>query len=136
MTAFVDVSFACHADRKSHTGCCIFIGDYGAIYCKSSRQTINAMSSSEGELIGSTDLSGAFLFIRSYVLSEGYDVEPMVDLRQDNMAVLTWLKNGRAKDEKGRHMNIRFFWLCDRIKRGHLEVNYTNTKDMVADYLN
>ena len=49
VTAFVDVSFACHADKKSHTGCCIFIGDYGAIYCKSSRQTINAKSSSEGE---------------------------------------------------------------------------------------
>ena len=60
-------------------------------------------SSSDGELIGSTGLSRAFLFIRSYVLSQGYDVEPMIDLRQDNITVLTWLKNGRAKNEKGRH---------------------------------
>ena len=51
VAAFVDVSIACHADRKSHTGC-IFIGDYG---CTSSSETINAKSSSEEELIGLTD---------------------------------------------------------------------------------
>ena len=77
---------------------CTFIGDYSTIYCSSSRETINAKRSSEGELIGSTDLSGAFLFTKSYVLSKGYDVEHRVDLHQDNMAALTWLKNGRAKD--------------------------------------
>ena len=122
MTTFTYVSFACHANRKSETECCIFIVDYGAIYYKSSRQTINAKSSSEEKLIRSTDLSGAFLFLMSYLLNKKYDVEPMVDLRQDNIAVFTWLKNGKAKDEKGKDMNIRFFWLCDRIKRGRMEV--------------
>ena len=48
-TSFVDVAYGCHADGKSHTGCCIYIGDYGAVYCKSSRQTIVTKSSSEAE---------------------------------------------------------------------------------------
>jgi Reverse transcriptase (RNA-dependent DNA polymerase) len=135
VTAFVDVSYASHADRKSHTGCSIFIGDVGAIYCKSSRQNIVTKSSSEAELVGATDLAGAYLWIKNYLKYQSYDMVQEVDLRQDNKAVISWLKNGKAKDEKGRHISIRYFWLADRIKRGNLVVNYTSTNDMVADYL-
>ena len=84
-------------------------------------------------MVGATDLAGAYLWIRKYLLSQGYDMESVVDLRQDNMAVLTWLKNGRAKDEKGRHISSRNFWLADQIKRGKLVANYTRTDKMVAD---
>jgi hypothetical protein len=62
-------------------------------------------------------------------------MEPQVDLRQDNEAVLAWLKNGRAKDERGRHISIRYFWLADVIKRGKLVVKHCKTNNMVADYL-
>jgi hypothetical protein len=135
VTAFVDASYASHADRKSHTGCVIYIGEYGAIYCKSTRQSIVSKSSSEAELVGATDMAGAYLWIRRYLMHQGYDVEFKAELKQDNKAVLAWLKNGRAKDEKARHMSIRYFWLADVIKRGKLIASYCPTGDMVADYL-
>ena len=135
VTAFVDVSFACHADKKSHTGCSIFIGETGSIYNKSSRQSLMVKSSAEAELVGATDLAGAYLWIKKYLQCQEYEVDTAVDLRQDNQAVITWLKNGKAKDEKGRHISIRYFWLADRVKRGNVVVNYTNTKEMIADYL-
>ena len=135
VTVYVDASFATHADRKSHTGCCIFIGDCGAVYSKSSRQMIVTKSSAEAELVGATDMAGAYLWIRRYLLSQGYDMEREVLLNQDNQAVLAWLKNGRAKDEKGKHISIRYFWLNDVIKRGKLIVKYCNTESMIADYL-
>ena len=62
-TVFVDVSFACHADKKSHTGCCIFIGEIGAVCYKSSRQGLVTKSTAEAELVGATNLSGAYLWI-------------------------------------------------------------------------
>jgi hypothetical protein len=133
--AYVDSSFASHSDMKSHTGCCIYLGEYGAIYCKSSRQMIVTKSSAEAELVGATDMAGAYLWIRRYLIAQNYDIVHKVELKQDNKAVLAWLKTGRAKDEKGRHISIRYFWLNDVIKRGELIVNYCNTKDMIADYL-
>ena len=135
VTVFIDASHAIHDDYRSHTGCCLYIGDMGAVYCKSSRQGLNTKSSAESELVGATDLAGAYIWVHSYLKAQNYDVEYEVDLRQDNLAVHAWLKNGRAKDDKGRHINIRYFWLADRIKRGELVVNYTNTSEMVADYL-
>ena len=62
-------------------------------------------------------------------------MESAVDVRQDNQAVITWLKNGRTKDEKGRHISIKYSWLADSIKMRDVVVNYTNTKDMITDYL-
>jgi len=135
VTVYVDASYATHADRKSHTGCCIFIGDYGAVYCKSSRQMIVTKSSAEAELVGATDMAGAYLWIRRYLLSQDYEMEPEVVLNQDNQAVLAWLKSGKARDEKGRHISIKYFWLNDVIKRGKLIVKFCNTENMIADYL-
>jgi hypothetical protein len=80
-------------------------------------------------------MAGAYLWIRKYLLAQCYDMDPVVELKQDNEAVLAWLKNGKAKDEKGRHISIRYFWLADVIKRGKLIVKYCRTNDMVADYL-
>ena len=46
--AYIDASYAVHADKKSHTGCIISL-DKGAINGKSSTQKLNTMSSTETE---------------------------------------------------------------------------------------
>ena len=44
-------------------------------------------------------------------------------------------KNGRGSSSKRtRHINIRYFFVADRIKQGELRVEYCPTGDMVADY--
>ena len=44
-------------------------------------------------------------------------------------------KNGRGSSSKRtRHINIRYFFVVDRIKQGELRVEYCPTGDMVADY--
>ena len=42
--AYIDASYAVHADKKSHTGCIIKLGK-GAVYGKSSTQKLNTTSS-------------------------------------------------------------------------------------------
>ena len=34
---FVDASYGVHSDGRSYTGSCIFIGDVGAVHCRSSK---------------------------------------------------------------------------------------------------
>jgi hypothetical protein len=44
-------------------------------------------------------------------------------------------KNGRASSSKRtRHINIRYYYVTDRIKNGKLRVEYCPTGDMVADF--
>ena len=54
---------------------------------------------------------------------------------QDNQSSLLLEKNGRGSSGKRtRHINIRFFFIADRIKNGELRVEYCPTEDMIADY--
>jgi len=44
-------------------------------------------------------------------------------------------RNGRASSSKRtRHINIRYFFVQDRIAAGEVSVAYCPTKEMVADY--
>jgi hypothetical protein len=44
-------------------------------------------------------------------------------------------ENGKMSTGKmTKHINIRYFFCTDRIKKGELSVKYCPTSDMIADY--
>ena len=51
---WVDTAYAVHNDMKSHTGGATSLGR-GAIMCKSMKQKLNTKSSTEAEVVGSSD---------------------------------------------------------------------------------
>ena len=57
----------------------------------------------------------------------------MID--QDNQSTLAMLDKGQATGPTSRHINIRYFWLTDRIASGEVQVRYKETEDMTADML-
>ena len=53
---------------------------------------------------------------------------------QDNQSAILLEKNGRASSsKKTKHLNIRYFFITDRIKKGELHIEYCPTDNMVAD---
>jgi hypothetical protein len=45
-------------------------------------------------------------------------------------------KNGRASSGKRtRHINIRYFFVADRVKSNEVSIEYCPTETMMADYL-
>ena len=61
----------------------------------------------------------------------------MVDtvLYQDNKSTMLLEKNGRASSGKRtRHIDIRFYFVADRVKNGELRIEHCHTEEMVADY--
>jgi hypothetical protein len=131
--AYIDASYAVHADKKSHTGCIISLGK-GAIYGKSSTQKLNTTSSTEAELVAMTEASNQVLWTRNFLIHQSYEVDPAV-IYQDNMSTIQLIKNGRSNSERTRHIDIKFFFLHDRIKSDHIIVTYKSTKEMIADLL-
>ena len=131
--AYVDASYAVHPDMKSHTGCVISLG-MGPIYVKSSTQKLNTKSSTEAELVGLSDCSNQVIWTRNFLIQQGYIMPPAV-MYQDNMSTIQLIKNGRSTSEKTRHVDIRFFFMHDRVNSGDVSLVYMNTKDMTADAL-
>ena len=131
--AYVDASYGVHSDMKSHTGSVISLGK-GVIYGKSSTQKLNTKSSTESELVGLSDSANQILWVRNFMLNQGYKMEPAI-IYQDNKSTIQLINNGRSNSEKTRHVNIRYFFLTDRIKTNEIKIEYRSTKEMLADIL-
>ena len=57
-------------------------------------------------------------------------------VHQDNESTMKLLNNGRESSTKRtRHINIRYYFLTDRIQNGELRVKYCSTDEMIADFM-
>jgi len=133
VTVYIDASYATHNDRKSHTGVCVTLG-CGMVYCSSKRQKINTKSACEAELVGLSDGLGIPIQLQNFLLSVGYKLPPIL-VMQDNTSTIQLAKNGRSYSDTTRHVETRYFWMHDRIKRGQIELKHTVTLAMIADVL-
>ena len=130
---WVDASFAVHPDMRSHTGAVMSIGK-GAIYSSSTRQKINTRSSTEGELVGVNDTLPQIIWTRNFLEAQGYKMRP-ADVYQDNQSAILLEKNGKASSSRRtRHINIRYFFVTDRVAKGEMIIKYCPTKEMLADF--
>ena len=131
---FVDASYGVHSDGRSHTGSCVVIGDVGAVHCRSSKQLIVTKSSTEAELVGLSDSANQSIFIRTFLIAQGYKMEP-VTIYQDNQSCMALVERGRSGAERTRHIQIRYFWVKERVDTGEVRVQYLRSEDMYANVL-
>jgi hypothetical protein len=131
--AYIDASYGVHADKRSHTGSTVSLGK-GSAYAKSSAQKINTKSSTEAELVALSDSTGMVIWTRHFLEGQGYDMKP-AQIWEDNASTIAMVKNGKPTADATRHIDIRFFWLTDRAKRGDIKIDHMPTLSMIADIL-
>jgi hypothetical protein len=131
--AYVDASFAIHHDMKSHTGGLITLGS-GPIYVCSKRQGLVTKSSTESELVGISDVLPQIIWVRDFLLAQGYSTGP-AKLFEDNMSTIAMANRGASNSPRTRHIAIRFFFVKDRIEGGEVVIEHLGTEDMLADAL-
>ena len=130
---WADASYGVHPDLKSHTGGALSLGK-GVIYGTSRRQRINTNSSTEAELVGLSDVMPQILWTRYFLEAQGFTVSDCI-VYQDNQSAILLEKNGRASSSKRtRHINIRYFFVTDRVASGEITIEYCPTLAMLADY--
>jgi hypothetical protein len=129
----IDSSYGVHSDGKSHTGLSIAYGS-GSILAQSTKQKIVTKSSTEAELVGLSDKGSLAIWSADFLKGQGEKIGP-VSIQQDNMSTIALIEKGSSTSERSRHINIRYFWLKDRISSGELQVKYQPTDEMIADIL-
>jgi len=130
---WIDASYAVHPDMKSHTGGVFSLGK-GAVYATSTRQKINTKSSTEAELVGIADLMPQVMWTRYFLEGQGFPVNKSI-IYQDNQSAMLLEQNGRTSSSKRtRHINIRYYFITEKVQNGEILVEYCPTKDMIADF--
>jgi hypothetical protein len=74
------------------------------------------------------------LHLRNFVTAQGYDVGPAI-IYQDNMSCMALMKRGGPSSERSRHINIRHFWLAERVADGEAVIEHLGTEKMFANAL-
>jgi len=129
---WIDASFAVHSDMRSHTGGTMSLGK-GSVYSTSVRQRLTTKSSTEAELVGVDDVMPMVLWTRQFMEGQGYGIKDNI-IYQDNQSAMLLEKNGQQSSTKRtRHLNIRYFFVTDRVQAKQLTIEYCPTGDMWAD---
>jgi hypothetical protein len=130
---WVDASCATHGDCRGHTGAMMPLGR-GSIIGISRKQKLNTKSSTECELVGVDDASPQMLWTRYFVEGQGYGVKASI-LNQDNLSAILLEKNGRASSSKRtKHINVRYFFIKDRIASGEITVEHCPATKMLGGH--
>jgi hypothetical protein len=80
------------------------------------------------------DVMALVLWTRYFLQAQGYTVDDMI-VYQDNQSAMLLEKNGRrSSGKRTRHINIRYFFVTDRIANGEMTVEYYPTEEMIGDF--
>ena len=131
---WIDGSFAVHPNMRSHTGGGLSMGR-GFPIVSSTKQRLNTRSSTEAEVVGVDDCMPAVLWTRYFMEAQGYGIQENI-VFQDNQSAILLEKNGKASSTKRtKHINIRYYFVTDRINKKELTVEWCPTGDMIGDFM-
>ena len=93
-------------------------------------------SSTEAELVGCSDIIGVVDHIKSILKDIGESFKtPCMLLHQDNQSTIRLINKGCAQSFRSKHINVRYFFLKERIDNNEVKVIYCPTDLMLADVL-
>ena len=72
--------------------------------------------------------------VMNFMINQGYEARP-VTLMHDNKSAIKMIGSGKSNSEWSRHIDIRFYFVNDRVKSGDVRVEYLRTEEMIADML-
>ena len=106
----------------------------GPVHVRSAKQTLVVKSSAEAELVAVSDESSRVIWCRDFLIHQGYNVAPAV-VYQDNKSTIAIVNKGAHTSGRSKHINIRYFFIKDRVDAGELKVMYLSTNNMISDIL-
>jgi hypothetical protein len=132
---FIDAAYGVHTGSgKSHSGCAMVLGDAGPVHVKSTKQKLVTKSSTEAELVALSDYASQAIWLRNFIIAQGYDVGPVI-LHQDNMSCMALIKRGGPASERSRHIDIRYFWVKEKVDGKDAIVKHLPTDKMFVNVM-
>ena len=100
----------------------------------SMKQKLNTRSSTETEIVSVDDFMPGVLWTRLFLEGQDCGVTENI-VFQDNETAILLEKNGKSSSGKRtKHINMRYFFITDRIAKRDVSVTWCPTGDMTGDF--
>jgi hypothetical protein len=130
---WVDASFTVHPNMRGHSGGGLSLGR-GFTIVNSTKQKLNTRRYMKKEIVGTNRFMPAICWTRYFMKAQGYGIKDNV-LFQDNKISIILEKNENASSRKHmKHINIKYFFITDRVSKKEVSVVWCPTGDMIGDY--
>ena len=107
-----------------------------SIHTVTCKQKIITKSSTEAELVAVDDCIGHVMWLRFFLLEQGYKKAETIIILQDNQSAILLEQNGiLSSTKRTKHLNVRYFFIKDKIDSKEVRVEWCPTDKMIADYL-
>lgn len=120
-------------DRTSHTGF-IFLLSGSPIAWDSRRQRSLAASTTEAEYMAMAECAKEAIYLQNFVRELGLDQLADLKIFCDNQSALSLAKNP-VYHARSKHIDIRYHFIRDAIKKKVFAAEYIPTEKQVADFL-
>ncbi|MBW0591563.1 hypothetical protein O181_131278 [Austropuccinia psidii MF-1] len=118
--------------KKSHSGYLImFLGN--PISWTTKKQSIVAQSTTKAEFVSMNKCSKEVRWLSHLITSLGINLK-VPTLKNDNTGAIT-ISNEAQLNPNSKHIEVRFQYLRDLVRKNLLKVQHVPTNDMVADVL-
>jgi hypothetical protein len=131
LTIYSDADFAGDIDtRKSTTG---YVSTFsgGAITWASQRQQSVSLSTTEAEFVAASQAAKEAIWLNR-LFDEIAAVHDKPSLLVDNQSAIRLIHN-QEFHKRSKHIEVRYFFVRDAVKRGDLTVKYVPTDQQLAD---
>ncbi len=135
LVSYTDSDYAGLIDGQKSTGGYIFILFGGPLSHQSKLQSTVALSSTEAEYMATTEAGKEALRVARFLACLRFCLSSQpVDLRADNKGTISLTKNPEFH-RKTKHIEVRWYWIREKVERKEIAISYISTKEMLADGL-
>ena len=106
----------------------------GAILNASTKQKINARSSTAAHLVSIDDQVSKIMWMKRFIESQAFEIDLNI-LYLDNQCTINSAENVKQGSGKiTRHFDIKYFYITDLINQKVVSIEYLSSNDILADY--
>lgn len=127
-----DASYAGADQRRSRSGVVSELGG-GITSAISIKEKTVAMSTCEAEIMALTQGVKEAMWLKALLEELGFPQSCTV-VKQDNTAAIAWA-GGHSAHQRSKHIDVRHYFVRDKVEDGSIRLEYCPTKEMLADLM-
>ena len=132
ITVYSDADFAADkSGRRSTSGSCITIGS-GLVSWHSKKQPVVALSTAEAEFMAAVVAGTEAVWLRMFLGELGFEQSGSTRFMIDNQGAIELVKHP-VHQSRAKHIDIKYFWLREKVEERIFTPTYLQTDEMLAD---
>jgi hypothetical protein len=133
---YVDASYATHADSKSHTGFCFYLGNLMAMFFyRTFKQPNVTLSSTECENAAAVEATKEIIWFRGLLAELGFpQLQPTV-MFADNASMISLANDYSGNYKRVKHYVTKINFLIEQVQNEIINIKHVDSQFNIADIL-